>query len=183
MHQTPNQKSKKEIRTHPLINLKHRLRHHRLHHLLHFQPTFPCQVEKRQVLVQQPRPMRAEEDQSSRGRGTPECGLDGLEELGVLGMVKYQVGEDEGVEASWGLGALVGEQMRGRCAPEVAFDAHRGFWRRQKRLGGRNVGLEIIQELLVRVIRQDDASRAQHGSHETRQARAGTELQDIFSPG
>ncbi len=80
--------------------------------------------------MQQPGPMRAEEDQSSRDRGAPERGLDGLKEFGVLGVVEDQVGENQSVKACWGLGVLMGQQVRGRCAPEVAFDARCRFRRR-----------------------------------------------------
>lgn len=97
-YKTPHTQ-KKNNHTYPPINLKHRFRHDRLHHFLHLEPSLPRQIEKRQILMQQPGPMRAEEDQSSRGGGTPERGLDGLKELGVLGVVEDQVGENQNVKA------------------------------------------------------------------------------------
>lgn len=121
--------TKENNHTHPPINLKHRLRHYRLHHFLHLEPSLPRQCEKRQILMQQPGPMRAEEDQSSRDRGAPERGLDRLKEFGVLGVVEDQVGENQSVKACWGLGVLMGQQVRDRCAPEVAFDARCRFRR------------------------------------------------------
>ena len=109
----------------------------------------------------------------------------------MLGMIEDEVCEDEGIEACrsgsgrrWGiLIQEMGEEVRGRCAPAVALDDHHRFWRGQKWLHGRNVMLEVIEELLVWVIRDHDLPRAQHGSHETGKSRTRTELQDIFPSG
>lgn len=81
------------------------------------------------------------------------------------------------------VGWEVREQVRGRCAPQVPLNADRGFRRGQQRLRARDVVLEVIQEILVRIVRQHDVLRAEHSGHDTGQAGAGAELEDGFAAG
>jgi hypothetical protein len=88
----------------PRVFLKHDIVHRPFKDLLHREAPLSRQVEKCQILLQQPGSIWREEDQGSRVSTFLHELLNARDQLPVLGVIEQNIREDENVKArsSWG---------------------------------------------------------------------------------